>query len=350
MTEPQPFAPHLQVLQTRAGYTAHFMDVELWTPVIQAVCANVSLECGSIQAGTAGTFPVFLLDDRYVIKFFGPLFDGRRSARVEMVVDASLAAQPGFAAARILFSGQVPGAESEWQYLIYNLIPGNSYRDERGRISPENQISIARQLGRMMRQFHSLPVPTEPADVFQNDRYAGRTAYQIKLHGWFSSRLQAMDGPLYARLGLPAHLAAQAEGYLARYAQPPVDEPLHLIHADLTADHLLGEFRGDEWVINGLIDMGDCMTGDLYYELAALFLDLFAADKSLLSAFLIGYGFPEDLLPELPRRCMCAAQQHQFNVFSSLFEDHPALAQAPDLDHLAQWVWGLSSPFSPTSA
>ena len=342
MTEPQLSITHLQVLQTRAGYTAHFMEVELWTPVIQAICTGVGLECRQIRAGTAGTFPVFLLDDRYVIKFFGPLFEGRRSARVEMAVDASLAAQPGLAVARILFSGQVPGTESEWQYLIYNLIRGNSYRDDRSRISQENQLNIARQLGQMMRRFHSLPVPQEPADVFPVEC----SAYQARLHGWFSSRLQAVDGPLYARLGLPAHLATQAEGYLARNAQPPADDPLHLIHADLTADHLLGEFEGGEWHINGLIDMGDCMTGDLYYELAALFLDLFSADKSLLSVFLNSYGFPEDLLPAFPQRCLCAALQHQFNVFSPLFENQPALAQAPNLDHLAQWVWGLSSPFS----
>lgn len=338
-----PLSEPFKILDTLPGYRAHYRDIALWAPAIRAVCTETGLTCRQIRQGAAGTFPVFVMDDRWVIKFFGPLFDGSSAFEVETAVSDSLAAQPDLPLVRVLHLGSVPGAERGWRYLVYPFVQGRSFGEDRGRIAADNQAALARRLGEILRRFHHLPAPAQPAYVFTTDW----NVYLAKLRGWFSARLHAADQHSYAGLGLPDHLAAEAGEYLARYASPSGQSRLHLIHADLTADHVLGEFGGGQWRINGIIDMGDCMTGDLFYELVALYLDLFNAQKPLLAAFLEGYGAALHTRSDFPRRCLCAALQHQFNVFTPLFEAYPALAHSPTLDHLAQSVWGLSSSLSP---
>ena len=75
----------------REFYSAHFMDLNLWEPIVRLVCRQHGLRCKRIEPAVPGTFPTFIvdleinqpLDKSVVVKFFGPLFDGVDSFRIE---------------------------------------------------------------------------------------------------------------------------------------------------------------------------------------------------------------------------------------------------------------------------
>ena len=144
---------------------------------------------------------------------------------------------------------------------------------------------------------------------------------------------------------MPDQLIGQIEAFV-----PPLEalaeglgQP-HLIHADLTADHLLGRVEGGRWITTGLIDFGDAMIGDLYYELVPLHLDLFHADKRLLATFLRSYGVDEAMLRIVPTRALAAALLHRFDVFGPTFAAHPWARDARSLEELADLLWDVERP------
>lgn len=334
-----PF-PNLHILSDPDGYAVRFMDPAQWSPLIRQICRENGLSCRCIQPGTAGTFPTFILDRRYVIKFFGRLFNGQQSFAVESVVDSALDSQPDLPAARILHRGEVFAGGQTWRWLIFNCIPGRSYREDCARMAFSDKQDIARQLGRILRSFHRLPVPASPPEIFS----ASPHGYHAKLTAWYAARMGA-DRHTQSGTGLPDHLANQTDDFLAGFAANSSPQTaLHLIHADVTQDHLLGEFVDGRWQINGLIDFGDCMIGDLFYELGPLHLDFFDADKRLLTEFLSGYGAADMPDERFPQRCLAAALQHQFNLFGEIFARHSDLAATDDLHTLARILWDPSSP------
>jgi aminoglycoside phosphotransferase (APT) family kinase protein len=180
----------------------------------------------------------------------------------------------------------------------------------------------------MIRRLHSLPL--EGSAVFPNTHAAYRRFLAGQRAG-LSERLRAWGS-------LPERLIVELEPYL-----PLLDElvdtrrPPHLIHADLTGDHLLGTVENDRWHTSALIDFGDARTGDLLYELSALHMDMFRGDRRLLSAFLDSYGLPVAARAGLPRRALATALLHQFDLFGGITE---ILNQSPSLEALAQRLFG----------
>jgi hypothetical protein len=96
----------------------------------------------------------------------------------------------------------------------------------------------------------------------------------------FSGALDEASGDV---IGAAGHCSDQIDDYLA----PPSDER-YLVHADLHGDHI---FIRDGHLA-GIIDWGDALCGDPYYDLPALFFGTFGASKPLLRTFLDAYGWP----------------------------------------------------------
>ena len=127
---------------------------------------------------------------------------------------------------------------------------------------------------------------------------------------------------------LPPHLIAQADAFML----PPRPDR-RIVHADLHADHLFVEGRR----LVGIIDWGDALVADPYYELPAMHLGTFDADRGLLAAFLEGYGWPSD--PDFARRAMTMTLLHAFDVMDGVAR-RIDLAEVATLDELADLVWG----------
>ena len=322
----------LDRLTYRENYVQLFMDAAFWEPYVRQVCAAHGQACGEISSGEPGTFPTFIVDRRAVIKFFGPLFGGERSFTVEFEAARLLAAHPVLPSASLIFSGRLnpPGANWDWPYLGYTCLEGESIRADFERISLADKRIVAGQLGSWVRAFHQLPLDENgPFEVGWNEF----CQFLENQRAGCASRQSAWGS-------LPPHLTAQIEGFL-----PPVSQLIdrqirpHLIHADLTADHLIGSFRAGQWIPRGLIDFGDARTGSLYYELAALHLDLLHCDRRLLAVFLDNYGFSPP--PDFPSRALACCLLHEFNVFPRQAGWNQSWLAAQTLDELAQLIWAV---------
>ena len=328
----------LDALDTLDSYRQLFMDARFWQPYVRQVCVRHSLSCSSIHAGTPGTCPVFIVEDRWVLKFFGRLFDGARSFAAERAVGHLLALHPVVPCATLVAEGRLLAESSsgwDWPYLVFQFLEGTSFgeafggplKTEKLGEAPVTQ-GIARQLGTWVRALHNLPLPE--AGPFETswsgfERFlAGQWAGCAARHATWGS--------------LPPHLVAQIDAFL-----PPLSALLdpsirpHLIHADLTADHLLGQVVDGRWRSLGLIDFGDARTGNLEYELAALHLDLFHGDRQMLAVFFSSYGFTPPA--DFPRRALAYCLLHQFDLFAPF----AGQIRSTQLADLADELWSIES-------
>jgi hygromycin-B 7''-O-kinase len=323
----------LQALETLDGYRRSFTDATLWSPYVRQVCQRHGLElCAKVRAGLPGTYPTFIVDDRWVVKFFGRLFDGGLAFETEYEADRLIKQDCTIPAPPVIASGQLLGEAARWvwPYLIFEYIPGISLGEVYARVSLEDRLSIAGGLGHLARRLHNLPLENsaifpprwEAYRDFLNERY--RRCHDDHL-GWGT---------------LPEHLVEQIDNFL-----PPLDELVdfslapHLIHADITHDHLLGRLDGGRWTTLGLIDFGDARVGDIFYELIALHLDVFDCDKRLLREFLQAYGYLPS--PDFPRRALSMTLLHQFNVLEPVARLYPQIRDLVSLGQLENLFWGV---------
>lgn len=320
----------LAALNDLESYRTLFTDVTFWMPFVREVCQRHNLLCKQVRTAVPGTCPVFIVDDRWVVKFFGRLFDGEQGFAAERGAAQLVALDPQIRAARVVAEGELGSDDWPWPYLIFEYIPGASLGEGFDRISPADMRQVAAGLGETVRRLHALPLAGAP--VFPN-------AWEPYLQFLANQRSEVTER--HQKWGsLPARLVAQIDSFL-----PPVEalttptHPPHLIHADLTRDHVLGRFEGAHWRTLAIIDFGDARTGDLLYELCALHLDCFSADTQLLAAFLDAYGLPSSARENLPPKALATALLHQFDVFSGL--PHELLESAARLEDLAIRLWGV---------
>ncbi len=321
----------LALLDDIDNYRSLFTSVEFWEPAVKIVCQRHNLAPnGPVRIGVPGTCPTFITAERWVIKFFGRLFEGGKSFAVEKEAGQLVALDPAIPAAQVIAQGELGAGGWPWPYLVYAYIPGISLGELAGQVAEEDWLRIAHELGEIVRRLHALPL--DNSTVFPNNTrsylqflQAQRAACVANHRSWGS---------------LPAHLIEQIENFL-----PPLDtlidhsRPAHLIHADLTRDHLLGQVVNRRWTTLGLIDFGDAMTGDLLYELAALHFDLFRGRRQLLNTFLDAYGLDAPARRGLARRAMATALLHQFDLFSGLAQE---TLQTSSLEALTEVLWGSS--------
>jgi hygromycin-B 7''-O-kinase len=326
----------LSALNDLNAYRRLFTDADFWTPYVQKACRRHGLDCETVRVGMPGTCPVFLVDRRWIVKFFGRLFDGARSFAAEREAGRLVEIDPAIRTARLVASGELGESDWPWPYLIFEHIRGASIGEVWDRVSFGDRQRAAREMGDTVRRIHALPLEGSP--VFPN-------SYESYLR--FLEQQRAGVVERQRRWGhLPGHLVDQIDAFL-----PSLDElvdrrhPPHLIHADLTRDHLLGQLEGGRWTSLAVIDFGDARTGDLLYELSALHLDLFHGEKRLLAAFLDSYGISPTQHAGLPCKALATALLHQFDVFAGI---PTSGLQAGTLAGLADLLWDTSSTSTPS--
>ena len=127
---------------------------------------------------------------------------------------------------------------------------------------------------------------------------------------------------------LPELLIDQIDDFLA----PPSAERC-LVHADLHGDHIFVR----DGHLAGIIDWGDAVCGDPYYDLPALFFGTFGGGKPLRRAFLDAYGWSvESAGLSFARRAMTMTLLHEFNQLGHAM---PPLEDVTILNELAEMLW-----------
>ena len=285
-----------------------------------------------------GTYPTFIVDDRWVVKLFGRLFDGVLAYYTEKQVISLLVLDNSIPAPKIIASGTLCEASESWSWLyhIYEYIPGINIREVDDQVSFEDKLKLARYMDEITKGLHALPLANVPLFQSSWDTYIKLLEVQRrqceKTHQYWNT--------------IPAHLIEQIDSYLL-----PVDGLVdcsaapHLIHADITREHILGQLDGGRWVTWGIIDFGDAMVGDLFYELVALHLDLFRGDKRLLNAYLNAYRLDPHVHQMLPTNAMTMTLLHRFNVLDRVISSLPSqMSGVATLDELAVLLWDVNVP------
>lgn len=291
-------------------YGSRLDDTTFWKPYLQAVAKLEGLPNTDWEPGIPGTFATFLAGE-VVVKLFGYYRWWRECHEAELEVHRVLLNHPEIPAPALLAEGQLYDEPNPWPYLITRRISGVAWRD--ANLKSGDQMRLARNLGEITRLVHDLTPPTTP--VFKRDWLAEYREKCIERH-----RKWAI---------LPSRLIDQIEDYLV--------EPLNdrqLIHGDLTKDHLF--VNGPHLV--GLIDWGDAIATDPYYELGPLHIDLFSGDRSLLREFLTAYRWP--VASDFADRAMSLVLMHEFNVLSPVREILD-LETVPTLSDLATRLWSV---------
>lgn len=280
-----------------------FTDIGVWRPVIArlwatepALTAKTGLtEPSRVTAGYPGTCAVFSLDDRAVIKFFPPMVAGDM-AREAAVYRLLAGRAPGAA----LLAAGVFRDRSDWPYLVISYVPGLAWREARAAIPPEQQDNILEELGRVVRQVHET---------------------QLNDHKWptvaawgefISHSLSEIGRVLRGDTRFSPSMLNEIDALL-RTTDWLAGRP-RLLHADLTADHLLVAERDGQWSMTGLIDWADAMVGDAYYEWVALWFDLCRREARLFAAFRRGYEPAGERSPLSTRRLLAFTLLHRFGA------------------------------------
>lgn len=318
----------LSALETIDGYRRLFSDPVFWEPFVKQICQKHNLFPNDpVRIGVPGTCPAFIVAERWVVKFFGRLFDGAISFQREKEAARLTALDPAIRAVPAIAAGELGGDGWPWPYLIYPLIPGSSIGEQAAQINQKEWVKIAIEVGEIARRLHSLSL--DDSMIFPNHMQEYRDFLDNQRSNCLNNHRNWGS--------LPQHMLVQLEKFL-----PHVDELVepgsraYLIHADLTRDHLLGQVHNGLWTTLALIDFGDAMTGNLLYELAALYLDMFHTEPRLLAAFLDAYGLSPAKREGLARKAMAVALLHQFNLMDFLTNE---MRQLSSLDELAQRLW-----------
>jgi hygromycin-B 7''-O-kinase len=337
--------PLFDRLENIEGYRQAFTDGRAWRPYVRQVCQRHGLlPARKIRCGVPGSFPTFIVDERWVVKFFGRLFEGALDYQVEL--EASRLLSPyALPVPAILAEGNLFESLNgwNWPYLVFEFVPGVSIGKVYEQVSFDDKLQLAGWMGELTRRLHQVPLVGstifQPAwDEFFDLLRTQRAAYQAV----FQAGHTGHAGP-----PMPPHLVDQIDRFLLP-AELLVEDSAapHLIHADLTADHILGLLQNGQWHSAALIDFGDAMTGSLYYELVALHLDLFRCDKRLLRAYLDAYGLDEASRRQLPAKAMTLTLLHRFNTYcmEGVFRRDPQTLKLATLEEMADRIWDINTP------
>jgi hygromycin-B 7''-O-kinase len=326
----------LDLLDEIQNYRKLFMDAGFWQPYVAAAMERSGLPCHSMRGGIPGTCPTFIVDDAYIVKFFGRLFDGEKSFQVELNANLLMRGQSNFPLPGLIAQGKLMEDDLHWYwpYLVFEYLEGISIGEAWGALTLVEKQLVYEEMGRRVRALHSMPLDANCYFDFTWD------TFRVFLDTQQTNLFVGMDD-----LGwIPAHFKEQLRGFLLPLDQLFAQEVKpHLIHADLTRDHLLGTVKDGNWNTLGVIDFGDAMVGDFFYELIAVHLDLLQGEKQMLRKFLEGYGYELSSQTNFSQRAMNMTLLHQFgeNILTDLFHRRPNLTLIRNLDELANEIWGL---------
>jgi hypothetical protein len=150
-------------------YSQHFTDLALWSPYVRQVCQRHGFSPNKpIRMGLPGTFPTFIVADRWVIKIFGELFDGANCFTIEKTVNELVAPHASLPIPAVMASGTLFSRADgwNWPYLVFSFIPGTSFGETADRISYAAKKKLAQDLARFVRVLHNIPfTPTSSSTL-----------------------------------------------------------------------------------------------------------------------------------------------------------------------------------------
>lgn len=246
-----------------AAYRAIHGDDARFEPAIRTIAARHRLDLtGSFRARSGGNVTYVLRD--VVIKLVAPLWPEELDHE-ELGLRAA-AGRLSVATPSVSESGTIEG----WRYAVITRLPGIAAGEAWPSLSPVRRISVASQLGGLLRELHALPAPFEVEwAAFERER---RERFVADHRRW----------------GLSEPALAALAAFID--STPPLPSTPVFLHADVTDDQLLLAERDGAWEIVGLFDFGDATVGPVAYDFVSPAFTIFPGEPACTRAMLAAYG------------------------------------------------------------
>lgn len=239
---------------------------ERWRDVVAAIAAEHSgAPAIPVDAGTA---LVALVGDALVLKLYPPFL--RDHCEFERGALRALQGRLTLPTPDLVATGERDG----WPWQLMTQLPGRTLDHVWPELDEVLKCSVLQAIGRTAAEVHALPVgPLAPLAPAWPD---------------FLAQQRAKCGSRQQRTGLPAHLLAQLEAFLAG---PVPEGPDVLLTGEYTPFNLMTDGRR----LSGMFDFGDGLVGPLEYDWLGPMCFLAAGHAARLDAFFDGYhGRPFD--------------------------------------------------------
>lgn len=273
-------------IQTLDDWARIFTRVEVWLPVVRAIFHREGLPCSSMAAGYPGSHAAFVVDERYVVKIACPFW--QHDLHREVAVYHKLR-QIDTPVPDLLAYGHYDG----WLYLILSYCSGTALRELNASLTVKQKQVVAEQLAEILRQVHTVQLSESEAEW---------SAVSGKLRKQAISRLEQAEF-------LPSAVRKAAVEFVSGWDYGEQMSRIKLLHADLTADHLLLDSNGSK--ITAIIDWADSLNGPMEYELVALWFGAFHRDSRVFRAFLKAY---DPCMPVDRRKLLAYTLIHRFGL------------------------------------
>ena len=254
-------------------WTRVYNDVSIWRGLIDAICAQEGIGYRAIEAASANTNAVFLLDRAWALKIYSPFWDEFDLER--RLVDA-LKHEELIPCPELVGSGQVADADGvAWDYLITRFCPARPFSEIRQELSEKEAVSLAEQLGQMVRRLHSL-----------DPRRFANAGTRRNWSDLVTTRRASAVSELIAAGVLDVGLEGSLSALLGEAIAADLEQSRVVVHGDLGADHVLCAPSDEGWRIEALIDFGDAKIGVPEYEWMPVWMGFCGMDPRLARAYL----------------------------------------------------------------
>jgi hygromycin-B 7''-O-kinase len=302
-----------------ASFGATLFESGRWTALIEWIAERHRLPGPFVQSHNGSTV-VFLSADA-CIKVHPPLPGFIASHHREVAALKTIAGLLPIATPEFIAEGEVDG----WVYFISTRLRGTPIDAAWDSLDATTRQALATELGEAVAALHRVDpqhvaAVTEPWSTFRPAQRA-RAVDLERDKGLSTERLDALDR------------------WLAMMdAVPEPDVRPTLLHTEIGPSHvLIAQGR-----ITGLIDFGDCGTGDPEYDLAPVGMFVTRGDPAAFRAFATAYGLSPDIIGDIVwrRRLLRHALLHRYGTLAWYLDELRPPSDA--LDTLASHWFGVS--------
>lgn len=297
---------------THEKFLENHKNHSLWDEVVRELLEKENILFQSFTRFPMGGNIVYDIDNQLALKLFAP-FDSREYYIETEVLEMSDWSQVDIQVPQIIKKGEFDG----WQFFLMTRVPGELLIDVWPDLSFAEQIGIAGDLGKLIKQMHGLSL-----SVYENlDR---------RFDEWImDQKKQVRDHQ--EKTGLSSQLVEEVSNYVSTFE---TNGESVLLTGEYTPFNLIVNKVDDLWTLTGLIDFADCFIGESTYDLLGPVLFTFYKKDGLTRAFFEGYGC--ELSEEMRVRLMQLLLLHRFSHLPSYMEGETEMNDIKSLDDLSK--------------
>jgi hygromycin-B 7''-O-kinase len=261
------------------GYGEVFTSVDVFEGAVREICGRHALSAREVSVGFPGSCPVFLVDQRHVVKLFPPMVETDQPR--EVFCYERLSGKDDLIP-ELLGCGTLEDRVS-WPYLIVEYRKGVAIRDLFNRLGNSDRIQVAKRVAQLTSSIHSVTVDGEEEQFPDWSSFLSKHQEALA-----SAHLEGSAEMHVEASSLSKQVCQEMPAYVQAYLDPSPKRTL--IHGDLTEDHLLLEQVDEQFRPTALIDFADALIADVSYEWVALCLGMLNSDPEMIRAFFDAYN------------------------------------------------------------